>query len=340
MRSLRVAVTLSVVLIVPVLLVAQRTTQIKLATFVPEQSAWGKALGQMGADWKRLTDNRVTLAIFAGGSQGTEASVLRRMRINQLQAAGLTPAGLADIDPAFNILGIPFFFDSDEEFFHVVDKLTPMLKQRLEEKGFVLLNWGHGGWVHVFTKAPVRSMGDLKEAKLFTSAGDDQMVQWYKRNGFNPVPLELTDVMMGLQTGLIEAHPSPPYLAMLMQWYRSTPYMLDVAFLPALGATVMTSRAWNRISEEDRVRLLAAARETERRLMREVPRQDRDAVIQMERRGLTVNSLQSPAVEVEFRSTAESFTSSMRGGRVPADIFDMAVRERDNFRQNRSASLR
>ncbi len=170
MRSLRVAVTLSVVLIVPVLLLAQRTTQIKLATFVPGQSAWGKALGQMGADWKRLTDNRVTLTIFAGGSQCTEASVLRRKRINQLQAAGLTPAGLADIDPAFNILSIPFFFDSDEEFFHVVDKLTPMLKQRLEEKGFVLLSWGHGGWVHVFTKAPVRSMGDLKAAKLFTSA--------------------------------------------------------------------------------------------------------------------------------------------------------------------------
>ena len=338
MKALRVAVTVSL-LLVPVVLHAQKT-QVRLSTFVPEGSVWDKALRQMGADWRKSTEGRVRLTIFAGGQQGTEGDVVRRMRINQLQAAALTLPGLTDIDAAFNVLGIPFFFESDEELFYVLDKLTPILKHRLDEKGLVLLNWGHGGWVHVFTTTPVKSMSDLKKVKLFTSAGDDRMVQWYKSNGFRPVALALNSVLMGLQTGLIEAYPSPPYLAMLLQWYRSTSYMLNIALGPALGATVMTRRTWDRLAEADRRRLLDAALRVEQRLATEVPKQDRESVTQMQRRGLTVTSLESSAVEAEFRATAESLASSMRGVMVPADIFNIAIRERDNFRQSRSAGLR
>ena len=333
MTLLRVVVTLSL-LFVPIGIIGQEV-QIRLSTFVPEGSVWDKSLRQMGADWRKSTQDRVRLVIFAGGQQGTEADVVRRMRINQLQAAALTLPGLTDIDEAFNVLGIPFFFESDEELYYVLDKLTPTLRRLLEEKGLVLLNWGHGGWVHVFTTTPVKSMNDLKAVKLFTSAGDDKMVQWYKNNGFRPVALTLNSVLMGLQTGLIEAYPSPPYLAMLLQWYKSTPYMLDVALGPALGATVVTRRAWNRLSEEDRNRLFEASRRVEQQLVTDVSKQDQASIKQMERRGLTVTSMESATAEMDFRNTAESLASSMQGVMVPDDIFNMAIRERENFRRNR-----
>ena len=338
MTLLRVVVTLSL-LFVPMGIIGQEV-QIRLSTFVPEGSVWDKALRQMGADWRKSTQDRVRLVIFAGGQQGTEADVVRRMRINQLQAAALTLPGLTDIDEAFNVLGIPFFFESDEELYYLLDKLPPTLRRLLEEKGLVLLNWGHGGWVHVFTTTPVKSMDDLKAVKLFTSAGDDKMVQWYKNNGFRPVALTLNSVLMGLQTGLIEAYPSPPYLAMLLQWYKSTPYMLDVALGPALGATVVTRRAWNRLSEEDRNRLLEASRRVEQQLVTDVSKQDQASIKQMERRGLTVTSMESTTAETDFRKTAESLASSMQGVMVPDDIFNMAIRERENFRRNRSTSPR
>ncbi len=63
-------------------------------------------------------------------------------------------------------------------------------------------------------------MRDLQAAKLFTSAGDDGMVRWYWENGFELVSLELTDMLMGLNTGLIDAYPSPPYGVPVLQWYR------------------------------------------------------------------------------------------------------------------------
>src|SRR4051812_34949208 len=83
---------------------------IKLATVVPEGSVWDKSLKKMGDDWKQATGGRVTLTVFSGGSQGDEPTVLRKMRVGALQAAGLTVVGLSNIDPAFNVFNVPFFF--------------------------------------------------------------------------------------------------------------------------------------------------------------------------------------------------------------------------------------
>src|SRR5216110_2538204 len=120
---------------------AQRA--IKLATVVPEGSIWDKNLKQMADEWKQATGGRVTVTVFGGASQGDEATVLRKMRLDALQAAAFTAVGLGSIDAAFNVFDVPFFFESYDELNYVTAKLTPPIRKRIESKGFVLLNWGH-----------------------------------------------------------------------------------------------------------------------------------------------------------------------------------------------------
>src|SRR5262245_15721390 len=223
-----------------------QTATLELATVVPDNSIWDKSLKQMAAEWKQATNDRVVLTIFSGGSQGDESTVLRKIRLDALQAASLTVVGLANIDPAFNVFNVPFFFESYDELNAVVEKMTPLLKQRVEAKGFVLLNWGHGGWLQVFSKRPIRTLADLKGVKLYTSAGDDRMTQWYKANGFQPRAMAMTDILTGLTTGMIDAMPTPPLAALAFQWNRQAPYMLDIGLAPVVGATVVSARAWKR----------------------------------------------------------------------------------------------
>jgi TRAP-type C4-dicarboxylate transport system substrate-binding protein len=313
-----------------------QSVAVKLATIVPDGSIWDKQLKQMAAEWTQGTEGRVDLTVFAGGSQGDESSVLRKMRLDALQAASLTVVGLATIDPAFNAFNVPFFFDSYDELNAVVDKLTPLLKQRLEAKGFVHLNWGHGGWLQVFSKRPVQSVAELKALKLYTSAGDDRMTQWYKANGFEPRAMAMTDVLTGLTTGMIEALPTPPVAALAFQWNRQTPYMLDIGLAPLVGATVISRKTWQRISEADRARLIAAAASVEKRLQVDVPKQDAFAVVLMQQQGLTVTK----ATGAEWRKEAEALAATMRGQMVPRDIFDLVVKERDAFRKSRPAAAR
>ena len=52
----------------------------------------------MAADWSQATGGRVALTVFGGGSQGDEPTVLRKMRVDALQAASLTVVGLGTID--------------------------------------------------------------------------------------------------------------------------------------------------------------------------------------------------------------------------------------------------
>ena len=75
---------------------------IKLASVVPENSIWDKNLKQMGAEWSQATGGRVNVTVYAGGSQGDEPTVLRKMRLDALQAASFTAVGLGTIDAAFN----------------------------------------------------------------------------------------------------------------------------------------------------------------------------------------------------------------------------------------------
>ena len=77
---------------------AQAQTAIKLATIVPEGSVWDKNVKQMGEEWKTATDGRVGVTVFAGGTQGDEPTVLRKMRLDALQAGALSAVGLGMID--------------------------------------------------------------------------------------------------------------------------------------------------------------------------------------------------------------------------------------------------
>ena len=254
---------------------------VKLATLVPQGSVWDKALRDMGAEWSSATEGRVALRVYPGGVAGDEPDVVRKIRIGQLQAAAITTAGLASIDPSFNVFNVPMFFTSYPELFATLDKLEPLLKQRLEAKGFILLSWGHGGWVYFFTKTPVRSVDELKKTKMFVWAGDDAMVQRWKANGFRPVPLALTDILTGLQTGMIDSYPTTPLLGLTLQWYHQTPYMVGVGLAPLVGGLVITKQAWNKLSEADRVKISGACRKVELRLKAEVPKQDTTAIVEM-----------------------------------------------------------
>lgn len=316
-------------------LLAQSVT-VKLATFAPANSAWHKALLDMGDAWTKATGGRVTLRVYPGGTLGTEPSTVKMMSpaVGELQAALLLPPGLARIDDAVDVFGMPFFLENEEEFRAVFTALRPMMTQRIEKQGYKVLNWGHGGWVQLFSKKEIKTIADLKAVKLYATEGDDKSIQWYKSNGFQPIPLSFNDMVGGLKRGMIEAAPSPAYGASLLQIFRDAPFMLDVKLAPLVGATVLTNDAFNKMSETDRKVILAEASKLEARFMSEAPKLDATAVGTMQQRGLKVTAT-TPAMMTEFRKTADAMVQTMRGTLVPADVFDAALQARNANRKTK-----
>jgi TRAP-type transport system periplasmic protein len=330
-RSLLLA-ALAAALLFATLPAAAAAKPIKLATLVPEGSVWVKELKALAGDAKTQTAGRVEIRIYPGGIAGDDPDVVRKLRIGQLQAATLSVAGLQDIDDGFGVFAIPRFFASYAELFHVIDAMTPYYAARLDKQGFVLLGWGSAGWVNLFTAKPIYSPNDLKHLKMFVWAGDNKMTQWWKNNGYHPVPLAATDVMTGLTTGMIEALPATPLYALSLQWYRPAPNMLDLPIAPLIGATVVDKKTWNGLSAADQTVLRQLAKRMQQHLGQSVPPQDQTAIDEMARRGLKVTKARNADEVRAWDEAAKQFAASMRQVVVPADAFDEATKVRDRYR--------
>jgi TRAP-type C4-dicarboxylate transport system substrate-binding protein len=295
----------------------------KFATLAPQGSIWDTTLREMGARWAKESAGAVELRIYPGGVAGDEADVVRKMRIGQFQGAALTVTGLAEIEPAFRLFHIPMLVESWAEVDTLLAKLGPDLDRRLAEKGYVRLLWGHGGWVHLFSRLPVKTVDDLRKQKLFVWAGDDSQVQAWRKTGFQPVALQATDVTMGFQTKMIDVVPTTPIAALTLQWFRQTPNMTGLGLAPLVGAVVVKRDAWEKTPAAEREKLLAAARAAEEKLHAEVPKQDATAIAEMKSRGLAVIDV-GTAEAVAWRQAAEAFSREARQSSVPPDVLQAA----------------
>jgi TRAP-type C4-dicarboxylate transport system substrate-binding protein len=304
---------------------------IKMGTSAPEGSSWHQIIMEMGERWKQAPGGGVVLRIYPGGVLGDEPDLVRKMRIGQIQAAALTAVGLSNIDESVAALQIPMMFRSYDELDYVRERLRPMLEKRLLDRDFVVLNWGDAGWVMFFGKEPFTTPDDLRRMKLFAWAGDNDAVEIWKAAGFHPVPLPSTEILTGLQTGLINAFDTTPLLALSSQWFALAPYMLDLKWAPLLGATVMTRRAWDKVPREARPVLQKAAEEAGERLRGDIRQANLKAIEAMKQHGLKVIPT-TPAAEAAWQRAAESAYPKIRGAVVPASMFDEAKRLRDEFR--------
>src|SRR5947208_2332269 len=152
-------------------LTATPVIAIKLATLAPAGTSYDFILKQMGEKWRQATNGAVNLRVYPGGNQGSEADIVRRMNVGELQAAMLSVGGLSEIDPtAAALQGIPMLFRSLDEEEYVRDRMRAEFDRRLLAKGFVALFWGDSGWVRFFSRNPGVRPDDFKSMKIFVTA--------------------------------------------------------------------------------------------------------------------------------------------------------------------------
>ena len=306
---------------------------IKMATLVPDGSSWHLILKETADKWRTVSNGSVNVRLYAGGVAGDDPDVVRKMRLGTLNAGVLTSVGVAEIDKSVYALGVPMMYESYDELYYVLEKMRPRLESSLDAKGFVVLNWADGGWVHFFAQKPVATPDDLKTAKMFVWAGDATSIDLWKSVGFNPVPLPATEIATALQTGLVNALGCPPQVAVIAQYYNYAKNMTDLPWQLLLGATVINKNVWEKIPADVRPALLQAARESGARLQAEIRKSgDRD-VEAMRKRGLNVVPV-GPAAREQWRKMAEGLYPRIRGAVVPADAFDEALRWRDEYRKS------
>ena len=312
-------------------------TEIRMGTLAPADSPWHRVLVQMGQEWREITNGEVTIKIFPGGVIGDESAMLQKTRVGLLQAMAISGIGLPEVDPGVNALQVPLLFDSYEELDYVLGKITPELEPRIEAKGFVVLNWADAGWVYFFAKTPGKTIDDVRKMKLFTSAGDAKTEELMKFAGFHPVPLSPTDMLTGLQTGMIDAFDCPPLVALANQWFGLAKYMVDLKWAPLVGATIVDRKTWDKIPEAQRAKLVEAAKRAGEKFRSEIRGLNDGAVTEMQKRGLEVVKLDA-ATRQQWHQEVEKAYPKLKEKLVPPDLFERAKKLRDEYRASHPAA--
>lgn len=305
---------------------------IKVASAAPEQSPWGEALNRIAAEWEDISGGEVTMQIFHNSIAGEEDDVVRKMRVGQIDAGIFTTVGLSEIAGEIKTISLPFLIRTDDEFDYVFDQVKDEFAGFVEQQRFTVLGWSKGGWIRFFADEPIETPEDLKEITLAAGGNDTELLRAFRVMGFQITPVGLTEVLTALNSGMINAFYASPISAAGFQWFSQAPNMLDVKIAPFIGGFVVTQRAWRRIPDDVKPRLVDAVERTVQRLDEEVIRLEQEAIDTMESYGLNVIEPTDRQLEMWF-DILDNNEDELVGDVYPREEYEMIWGHLQDFRR-------
>ena len=227
--------------------------QLKIATLAPDGSTWMEALNAAAEEVKQKTGGKVTTRFYPGGVMGGSDTVLRRMKLGQLQGGIFTVGELAGIAPETNLYSLNFQFKNAEELAKLRDEFDPYILDALYEAGMVAPAITNGGFAYLFSRERVASTDDVSSGlRVWIPENDPLSRRTLEKIGASAVPLSLADVYTALQTGTINTFANTMSGAIILQWHTRAKYMLDLPVLMTAGVMAVDRKAFERISPEHR----------------------------------------------------------------------------------------
>jgi TRAP-type C4-dicarboxylate transport system substrate-binding protein len=305
---------------------------LKIGTLAPEGSAWTKAFDALNDEVMQKTAGKVRFRIYAGGVLGDEKDMLRKMYIGQIHGAVLTSSGLSALFAETDVFQIPFLFNRYDEVDYVVDKMTTFFEKGFDDKGYVLLGWSEGGFVYLMSTNPITTLAELKNSKVWTWADSPMARAIFEEAQVPAIPLSVPDVLVGLQTGMVDVVYAPPSGAISLQWFTKVKYLTDAPLIYLLGGLVLKKSVFQQISPslqkivKESVQIHMAA------LKQQVRKENQEAIQVMQTHGIKLVKPSPDQIE-EFKKLSDRAIQRIGGHKFSNDVLRQVKAYLDDFRK-------
>lgn len=232
---------------------APTTKTISIATLAPPGSTWMRVFDAWNRDVRRRSNNTLQFKFYAGGVQGDEAEVIRKIRSGRLDGAAVTAVGLSQVYRPALVFQLPGLLRTYAQLDTVRTSLNTEMDTGFAGAGFKLLGWGDVGQSRLFSKSPVKTPGDLANKKPWVWRDDLILPAFFQVVRSNPVPLQIPEVLGALQTNRIDTVLTAPTPCVALQWCSKMTHMMDMPLAIVIGGTVISKRTWDSLTEEQRV---------------------------------------------------------------------------------------
>ncbi len=222
----------------------------KIATVAPDGLGWIKDLRQAFKTIDAETEGRVKFKLY------DDFTVVRKMRIGQLHGGALAAGTLIRFYTDLQIYNMPLQFDSFTEVDSVRSDMDQGIIDGITAGGMTVLPLIETGFAYLMSNKPVSSPDDLTNLKVWVPEGDplgEQLVKLFK---VSPVPLNITDVLAALQTGLVDAVAVPPLVAIALQWHNHVTHVMDLPLMYIYSVFALDPSVLKRMSDSDRAIVL------------------------------------------------------------------------------------
>ena len=225
---------------------------LKFATLVPSDTAWMNEINDWAKEVETKSRGRLKFKIYPGGVMGDEPDVIRKIRSQQLHGAFFTGYGIGRIYSPARVLEMPFLFKNTEESDYVRNQLMPEIERGFRKNGYELLGWPEVGFIHFFSKKPIRSLKELRSTRIWMWQGDPLGEAFSSAAGISPIPLSIIDVYTQLTTshGSIDTVFNSPFGALAMQWHTKLKYASNIHFTNAIGSLVISNKFYNSLPDD------------------------------------------------------------------------------------------
>lgn len=225
---------------------------LKIATIAPEGSSWMNDMRAGAEAIETHTQGRVKFKFYGGGVQGNDNQVRRKMRTGQLHGGAFSSGGMNGFQEDADLFSLALMFNSLEEARMVRAEMEPILRQRLEDAGYVNFGFAAAGFAYMMSNQPLSTIDDLKGQKVWIPEGDEVSYAALRALGVAPVIMPVTDVMTGLQTDLLDSVTAPPVGVVVFQWHTRLKYITELPVAYVYAALLIDKKVFSKIAPEDR----------------------------------------------------------------------------------------
>jgi TRAP-type C4-dicarboxylate transport system substrate-binding protein len=261
---------------------------IKIATLSPDGSVWMETMRAGAKEIKQKTEGRVIFKFYPGGVMGDDKNVLRKIRFKQLQGAAVSNAGLTGIYPDIQLYNLVLKFKSLEQVDFVRQHMDKQLMAGLENKGFVSFGFAEMGLAYIMSTSAVKSIADLRGQKVWAPSNNNIAIQAFKACSVSPIPLALRDVLMGLQTGMINTIAGTPTGALALQWHTKIKYVTDLPLSYIFGVFIIDQKAFKKISDVDQKIVRAVMEQVALKIDRQSRQDNINAIKALQSQGIEI----------------------------------------------------
>jgi len=295
--------------------------EIKLATLAPENSSLMQVFHEMNAELLKETGGKVGFKIFSGFVLGDEEDVLRKLRVGMVHAATFTGPALTSLNTGMRILQIPFLFNNYQEVDYVMGRLDGDLRRGFSERGLEILGWSELGFLYYMSTVPVATLRDVKGKKVWSRSNAPMLDVIMQKAGVSPVAINAPDVLIALQTNLVQVVYNSPYYALVTQWNTQIKYITDLPIAYIGGALVMDKKVFARMPTPLQEKMKAVCEKHMRRLTERTRKDNADALDIILKRG--VKKIVPTAGDVEeFKDLGTRAMADLGPKYFPQEVFN------------------